>query len=171
MTLSAKFDDSEFQAFVKNFDKYVKDDLILKELEKEFQRVKNIEIRIVKKTTPVGKSITYTGLKLQGNNLFEATMKTKGHGNLRRSWNAGKTERSGSNLMVEIYNDAEYAIYVEKGHRQQVGRYVPVLGKRLKNGWVEGVHMLEKSLDPIEKAMNDIMIKAFENALEKLIGG
>lgn len=73
--------------------------------------------------------------------------------------------------MVEIYNDAEYAIYVEKGHRQQVGRYVPVLGKRLKNGWVEGVHMLEKSLDPIEKAMNDIMIKAFENALEKLIGG
>ena len=31
--------------------------------------------------------------------------------------------------------------------------------------------MLEKSLDPIEKAMNDIMIKAFENALEKLIGG
>ena len=49
MTLSAKFDDSEFQAFVKNFDKYVKDDLILKELEKEFQRVTNIAIRIVKK--------------------------------------------------------------------------------------------------------------------------
>lgn len=49
MTLSAKFDDSEFQAFVKNFDKYVKDDLILKELEKEFQRVTNIAIRIVKR--------------------------------------------------------------------------------------------------------------------------
>lgn len=49
MTLSAKFDDSEFQAFVKNFDKYVKDDLILKELEKEFQRVTNIAIRIEKR--------------------------------------------------------------------------------------------------------------------------
>lgn len=166
-----KFEDDEFQAFVKNFDKYIKDDLILKELEEEFQRVTNIAIRIVKKNTPVGKSITYTGLKLQGNNLFETTMKTKGHGNLRRSWHTGKTERSGSNIMVEIYNDAEYAIFVEKGHRQQVGRYVPVLGKRLKNVWVEGVHMLEKSLDPIEKAMSDIMTKAFENALEKLIGG
>ncbi|MCT1186490.1 HK97 gp10 family phage protein [Lactococcus lactis] len=164
----ADFDYREVQKFIERFDGGVKDELVLREIEKEFQRVTNMAINIVKKKTPVGKSISYTGLVLEGNNLYEKQMKTKGHGQLRRGWHSGEISKSGNDLMVEIYNDVEYAIYVEKGHRQQAGRYVPVLGKRLKASWVEGVGMLEKSLDPIEQLMIRVIGKAFENALSKL---
>ncbi|ERL09788.1 HK97 gp10 family phage protein [Olsenella profusa] len=43
------------------------------------------------------------------------------------------------------YN-AEYAPHVEYGHRQQVGRYVPKLGKRLKAPYVEGRHFLSQEV-------------------------
>lgn len=40
-----------------------------------------------------------------------------------------KTEVVGSNV--------KYSVFVELGHHQQVGRYVPAIGKRLVNDWVE----------------------------------
>ena len=67
-------------------------------------------------------------------------------GNLRRNWQMDKgAVYSDNEYTIHIYNVTEYAIYVEYGHRQQVGRYVPALGKKLKKGWVEGRFMLTKS--------------------------
>ena len=37
---------------------------------------------------------------------------------------------------VVIGTNVEYAPYVELGHHQQPGRYVPAIGKRLKRDWV-----------------------------------
>lgn len=45
----------------------------------------------------------------------------------------------------------EYAAYVENGHRQKVGRYVPILGKRLKANFVEGHHMMKLSAELVEQ--------------------
>lgn len=53
--------------------------------------------------------------------------------------------RRGNSFEIEVFNSAEYASYVEYGHRQTQGRYVPALGKRLKNGWVKGRFMLTVS--------------------------
>lgn len=80
-------------------------------------------------------------------------------GELKRAWlfdNASPSAeqqfavtRKGSQYRIEIKNSKEYASYVEFGHRQQPGRFVPAIGKQLKEGWVEGVKMLTKSEEEI----------------------
>lgn len=72
-------------------------------------------------------------------------------GNLRRSWNYTITNNGGT-VTVEIINDAKdpksgeiYASHVEYGHRQEPGRYVPAIGKRLVAGYVRGQFMLTKA--------------------------
>ena len=59
-------------------------------------------------------------------------------GTLRRGWTIGEVVKEGGEYRVEIVNPVEYASYVEYGHRQTPGRYVPALGKRLTKGWVPG---------------------------------
>ena len=76
-----------------------------------------------------------------------------GHGTLRRGWliNGGQTvplasvERIAGGYAVTLTNSTYYASYVEEGHRQTIGRYVPAIGKRLVKGWVEGQHFLKIS--------------------------
>lgn len=58
--------------------------------------------------------------------------------------------RKGDNLEITIYNPLEYASFVEYGHRQEPGRYVPVLGKRLKKAWVEGKYMATIAIKDVE---------------------
>ncbi len=67
---------------------------------------------------------------------------------LVRGW--GKEEnlvliKRGVIYTVELRNNTEYAEYVEYGHRQQPGRYVPAIGKRLKRSWVPGQHFVLKT--------------------------
>ena len=77
------------------------------------------------------------------------------HGTLRAGWDNAlgglgaasvtKTQGAGQSYSVTVENATPYASYVEYGHRQTPGRYVPAIGKRLVASWVEGKHMLEKS--------------------------
>lgn len=96
-------------------------------------------------------------------------------GTLRRGWTAGKQQDAvsyaqslkvnhfGGTYVIEIVNPVEYAPYVEYGHRQQVGRFVPAIGKRLKNGWVEGKFMLTIS----EKEIRADAPRVLENKLKR----
>lgn len=71
-------------------------------------------------------------------------------GFLRRGWTGGTDQNSttyaeslpadrvGFGYTIQITNTAEYASYVENGHRQTPGRYVPAIGKKLKASWVNG---------------------------------
>lgn len=56
---------------------------------------------------------------------------------------------SGGSYSVTLTNPTPYASYVESGHRQTPGRYVPAIGKRLKASWVEGQHFLKLSEDDL----------------------
>jgi Bacteriophage protein of unknown function (DUF646). len=67
-------------------------------------------------------------------------------GNLRRAWTHGKVQVEGNIHYVDITNPLEYAAAIENGHKQQVGRYVPAIGKRLKASFVPGRHMLRDSI-------------------------
>ncbi|MCD8222050.1 MAG: HK97 gp10 family phage protein [Clostridiales bacterium] len=71
----------------------------------------------------------------------------------------------GNMLYVDIINPVEYASYVEYGHRQQPGRYVPAIGKQLKNGWVPGHFMLTIS----EREIQDIAPKLLESKINKFL--
>lgn len=96
-------------------------------------------------------------------------------GTLRRGWtgeksqgatayaNSLKVTRSGGAYVIKIVNPIEYASYVEFGHRQTPGRFVPAIGKQLVQGWVEGKFMLTVSEDEIR---NDAP-RVLQNKLQK----
>ena len=85
--------------------------------------------------------------------------------------NSLKILRMGNNYIVIVKNPVEYSSYVEFGHRQEPGRYVAAIGKRLKAAWVPGTFMLtisEKELESqlpkiIEKKLTKFMEECFNN--------
>ena len=92
----------------------------VKELQKLVEKHGGILLRNIKQRTPVDT------------------------GQLRRSWELEKGD-----LYVKLYNNVEYAQFVEFGHRTRGGK-----------SYIEGVYMLKTSF---EKTKKD-----FENDLEKL---
>lgn len=76
-----------------------------------------------------------------------------------------KINHFGGFLVIEIVNPVEYASYVEFGHRQNIGKYIPALGKKLKQGWVPGQFMLTIS----EKEIQNIAPKVLEAKIKKYL--
>ena len=68
-------------------------------------------------------------------------------GQLRRSW---QLKYKKGDLYIRLYNNTEYGIYVEYGHRTRGGK-----------SYVEGVYMLKKTFEKTEEK--------FTNDLEKLL--
>lgn len=92
-------------------------------------------------------------------------------GRLRRGWTVGGVIKNGSTYEVEIINPVEYASYVEYGHRQRPGRYVPQIGKTLKRAWVPGRFMLTISERELEVDGPKIIEKRVMEALEEALDG
>jgi hypothetical protein len=127
--------------------------------------------KVIRKTQP-GKNVyaeeetgeVYKTGKKKGKAKTKRVVARQG-GTLRRGWTA-KTEaeaesggskdpaqyaqtltvdHNGSAHSITITNPVHYASYVENGHRQQPGRFVPAIGKRLKKQWVEGKFWMAQS--------------------------
>ena len=90
-------------------------------------------------------------------------------GELRRSWTVGTVEKRGDLYYIEVINPLEYAQYVEYGHRQTPGRYVPAIGKRLKRSWVQGKFMLTLSENEIQRDMDKIIKQKLIQLLKEAI--
>lgn len=86
-------------------------------------------------------------------------------GTLRRAWQVLPVAKSGEQYIITVVNDLYYASYVEYGHRQTPGRYVPALGKALSASWVKGKFMLTVS----EKELMALAPKMLEAELDKAI--
>lgn len=80
---------------------------------------------------------------------------------MRRSWEAERI----NDTTVKVQNTASYASYVNDGHRQQPGRFIPVLGKRLTKSFVKGLYMQEKAEAATRKASDKIMKNALDDYL------
>ncbi len=78
-------------------------------------------------------------------------------GTLRREWQVGEIIKKGNEYYIEVYNNTEYIESVEHGHRQEVGRYVPAIGRRLKKGFVPGAHMMEISMAELNNSLPDYL--------------
>ena len=93
----------------------------------------------------------------------------KKSGTLQKGWTVGQIQKMGNTYVIEVINPVYYAEYVEYGHRQEPGRFVPAIGKRLKNSWVPGKFMLtisEKELESeipgvLEKKINEFLKECF----------
>lgn len=102
-------------------------------------------------------------------------------GTLRRGWTGGEeadpyvyaanmtVEKVGNMCAIVVYNPTEYASYVEHGHRQEAGRFVPAIGKKLKAGFVEGVHMLENSENELKQKAPEIVQDMLDQWLKGLL--
>ena len=82
-------------------------------------------------------------------------------GNLRESWRLAGIVQEGQLLRVEIENSAEYASFVEEGHRQTPERFVPTIGKTLVEDFVPGRFFL--------RAAEDIYRNERDAALEEMV--
>lgn len=80
---------------------------------------------------------------------------------MRRSWEAERI----NDTTVKVQNTASYASYVNDGHRQRPGRFIPVLGKRLTKSFVKGLHMQEKAEAATRRASDKIMKNALDDYL------
>lgn len=80
-----------------------------------------------------------------------------GEGALRDAWTVLPVEKQGDRYIVTVANNTEYASFVEFGHRQQPGRFVPALGKRLKENWVGGRFMLTVSEQELESQLPGLL--------------
>lgn len=139
-----KLDDKEFQAFA---DK-VKERISAQELKKEIglssKSVGVKAISLVKRRTPVDKGI------------------------LKRNWYMEGPYISGMVIAIKIYNNKEYASFVEDGHRTRTP-HTPESIKRSKGvHWVPGTHMLMKTLFELDAQMPQLLSPGLKKALGDL---
>ena len=98
-------------------------------------------------------------------------------GTLQRGWTAGiqrdgrayaqaiPVNRKGDTFEIEIINPVEYAPYVEYGHRQTPGRFVPMLGMQLKEAYVPGKYMLTLSMKDLERQAPQVIERKIKEFL------
>jgi len=101
------------------------------------------------------------------------------YGSLRNAWAVLPVQYNGTVYSVEVLNNLEYASYVEYGHRQTPGRFIPGHwecdrfiydpadegGMVLKRAWVPGAFMLKISEDEVRQLSPALL----ERKLEKLL--
>lgn len=105
--------------------------------------------------------------RVAGETLSRAIMHTPVKtGHLRRNWHATPAVDG----IATVSNNTEYAAFVEYGHRQQPGRFVPAIGKRLVRGWIPGQHMLQKAIQDVEPNIESMAANAAMKELKKLGG-
>lgn len=132
-----KFDFSEFEKLAKTFKKAVDERVIERFIQDFLLEMAMRSLRRIKKRTPVDT------------------------GELRRNWKVGRVVRQGSAYVVEIYNNTDYASFVEFGHR-----YGADLTK-----WREGVFMMTIPMQQIEKEIPKYLEKRMAGLLNDLLHG
>ena len=186
MGRNGSVDTSEIEQLMKNIEG-------MKEATPEFLRQCTNELgqRLLRKVirrTPVGKKPTFKGektAKAEGKSGKSKTFLTKegaayenmiktywsgySGGHLRRSWRVTSVEGAGYNYTITVENPLDYASYVEHGHRQTPGRFIPALGKKAVVSWVKGRHMLSESVNEIEESKYKIVDRSVQEFMKRWI--
>ena len=105
-------------------------------------------------------------------------------GDLRAAWYLSGVARRGDTVMINIINPKLYASWVEYGHWQKPGRFIPgsflgdkfeyipgyPFGMVLSNPWVDGRFMLTISIQEIERQMPKRLEAAWAKYAAGLLG-
>lgn len=185
--MSYTVDLSGLKQFQKNIER------INKNREKFFRAAaKELAARLLRKVikrTPVGVNARDAGYNIS-DEAYEKYWAGYSGGTLRRGWTA-KSEaeaengssrdvtafvngldvaHAGDTFTITVGNPVHYASFIELGHRQTVGRYVPAIERSLKKAWVPGQFMLKISEDELQSQTPAILARNIEKWLMK-IGG
>ena len=159
--MSAEF--SELVNFKKEFDKAC--DERDKDIEDAVLEMADYLIATVTPLTPV-----YAPKSIDGHTYeaYDNGGKRTG-GELRKHWQEDnknlKVRHVGNDYVVTVKNNAEYAGYVEDGHKQNVGQHFPIYidGKlqypKHKKAYVPGQHFLRKAETQLKRKQNSILNK------------
>jgi len=125
-----------------------------KEMAKKLEQTKNIILEEIeeKATMCVAETQSRTPVK---------------SGNLRRSMTHGEVEQKFKIYKVKIGSSLPYAQAVEEGHSQEVGRYVPAIGKKLKKSFVQGRHMIGDSVEIYQRELQQSIEYRIKNEVFK----
>ncbi len=134
-----KFDTRDFDAFVSEFENKIQGEVIATEIESALTQTAGTALNKVKKKTPVDK------------------------GTLRRNWQASNAKHFGGVFLIDIYNNTEYAPFIENGHRIKRG------GKTV--GYRTGVFMLRDAIKEVDDNWDKLVGKRFLKAVENILGG
>lgn len=142
MARMGSFDYSEFKNMAKSFKKAL-DKRVIERWIKEFLLEMAFRAeRKIKKRTPVGVYPNKTG------------------GHLRRNWQVGNVVKQGNSYVVEVFNNVEYASYVEYGHRT-----------RDHKSWVEGRFMATISMQEVERELPKFLERKQVELLNQILNG
>ena len=141
------------------------------ELEAALEDLTKIDMQVMRKTisaavreakekTPVGKYPSRVEFTTKDGKRVSFAVTKKVGGHLRRNWFFTKVTKTKKGVKTVLYNNVEYAIPVNNGHRVKAkdGRTV---------GFVKGKHMLEKAVIAAEKTMAGEFKKAVEEVKKK----
>ncbi|MEF9952202.1 MAG: HK97 gp10 family phage protein [Clostridium sp.] len=142
MAKLGEFKAEDFFKFRDNVEKALKDNVIDAWMEEILLELAFRAERKIKKRTPVNKDPKVIG------------------GHLRRNWKVGSVTKKGASYSVEIYNNVEYASYVEYGHRT-----------RDHKKWIEGRFMATISLEEVERESVKFIERKQAELLNKILGG
>ena len=133
----------------------------LKQLSKRLQNVQNVGLQ----------KFNETQIKLMAQRFLRSVIRRTPTitGELRRGWTIGNIVRRADVYEIEVINKKLYASYVEYGHRQQIGRYVKAIGKRLVKGWVEGRFMMTITKSETERDAPKILEREFSKLLSGML--
>ena len=90
-------------------------------------------------------------------------------GNLKRNWTISPINKIGNNYTIEVINPTEYASYVEFGHRQRPGRYVPAIGKSLTENFTQPKYMLTNAEVAIRSKIPGILEKELNKFFKEVL--
>jgi hypothetical protein len=162
-----------------DFEKINVDDIMRKSADKIMEEM----LKEVIKATPVGHKpvIKNTKIKVTGEYGTKKSFLTAqaaawyGYrgGTLRRGWMAAKETPSfvhnGNVYSLTVTNSVYYSDYVDLGHRQQKGRYVPAIGKRLVRSYVPGQQFTTRAEDAVQPKAEKVVNKLIERALQDAV--
>ena len=161
----SKFDMRGFEKLAEDLQKLQAD--APKAIEKSVNDITARLYALTKKRTPVGDYDNTYDLEDDGENKF-LVMSSKQGGTLRRGWIVRGPYYFGNNYVCELINTVEYAPYVEYGHRQTPGRYVPAIDRKLTQSWVKGYFMLTKSLADMERIAPKVIKKNVDAMMKEV---
>lgn len=102
----------------------------------------NVEETINAKDEAIRRALEAVGIQAEGHAKIKCPVDT---GRLRGS--ISHQVGSGFDSSVYIGTNVKYAPSIEYGHKQEVGRYVPAIGKRLKRAFVPAKPFLKPAIE------------------------
>lgn len=149
----------------------------------DFKELKNLGRRLEQlEKADLDKFCTQAAKDLAGRLLNKVVKLTPVvYGTLRDAWAVMPVGHRGTHYTVVVLNNLQYASYVEYGHRQQPGRFIPGHwesdrfvydpdaegGMVLKKNWTPGRYMLTISTQELEQQTPKILEKKLYKFLEE----